>query len=143
MIVNYTILLGHLEKPDTSFEIAIETLSFSWACYWLAGIISFQTKKFGETTPDTFVQGTWCLKVLTPTHKSWSPPLWLDHLSPLPIWQLRHGTIHSLLLPPVRSDRPPRQAIYLHPRWTYSTPLPKHTNKHLLNCTFSKSLTHN
>lgn len=45
MIVSYTILFGHREKPDTSFEIAIETLSFSWACYWLAGIISFQTKK--------------------------------------------------------------------------------------------------
>ena len=28
MIVSYTILFGHREKPDTSFEIAIETLSF-------------------------------------------------------------------------------------------------------------------
>ena len=50
--------------------------------------------------------------------------------------------LKGFLLPPVPPGKPLHQAIHLMlPIQTNSPDLHQHTNKHLLNCIFSKSLT--
>ena len=151
MGVSYTKLYGYGEKADTSFEITNETFRLFQAFYCLVGVISFQTVNcIGRRPPILLHKQHGVQREGLPPQKFVSPlrfvllydkfKTFLALPSPLNIeTTIRHHT--QFPLTPSFPGKP-HQAICLPPGQTNISSLPQHTNRHLLKCTFSKSLTY-
>ena len=144
----------HREKSDTSFEINNETFHLSLACYCLVGLLSFYTVKCIERQPRYFCTSNIVPRGFNSQKKMAPPSLWFA----LPYMITLKPSPPTLLLRESYKYYNSNKALYivscypqspqanLLPRlFTYplakSPRLPQQTNRHLLKCTLSKSLT--